>query len=111
MFVTQRIQQTIKEHRIRLSWGPDGLIPEGAHLHILPEAEVEGYSTMAHGHMLPLRLGAFSYSHSVLPLDARVGRFCSIAPNVTQMGDRHPTDRISSSPITYDRDSNYMISD
>ena len=111
MIVNEKIQTLLKMHKIRLAWGTAGVIQVGTNLSILPDATIEGYSTIATGNMLPLRLGAFSYSQSALPLDARVGRFCSIGDNLLQMGDRHPTDRFSSSPITYDHYSNYMILD
>ena len=49
-------------------------------------------------------MGAFSYTHSNLPLDTNVGRYCSIAANVTIFGPEHPTKRISTSSFTYDQE-------
>ena len=45
-------------------------------------------------------LGAHSYSHSLF-LAKTIGRYCSIAENVSVMGQSHPTDWVTSSPITY----------
>lgn len=47
-------------------------------------------------------MGAFSYSHSTLPLDTIVGRYCSIAGNVSVLGTQHPLDLFTTSSITYD---------
>jgi virginiamycin A acetyltransferase len=45
-------------------------------------------------------LGAHSYSQSVFLAD-RIGRYCSIAENVRVMGQSHPTDWVTSSPLAY----------
>jgi acetyltransferase-like isoleucine patch superfamily enzyme len=49
------------------------------------------------------KFGAFSFTHSSLtgPLGS-VGKYCSIAGDVTFGGAEHPLDRISTSPFTYD---------
>lgn len=46
-------------------------------------------------------LGAYSYSHSALNGVAWVGRYCSIAENVRVMGNHHPVDWVSTSPVFY----------
>jgi len=46
-------------------------------------------------------MGSYSYSHSVLPNYATVGRYTSIAKGVEVMGFQHPIERITTSPITY----------
>ncbi|HIF9188418.1 CatB-related O-acetyltransferase [Photobacterium damselae] len=48
-------------------------------------------------------MGAFSYSHSQLPINISVGRYCSIANNVKTMGVNHPLQRFTTSSITYDK--------
>jgi acetyltransferase-like isoleucine patch superfamily enzyme len=45
-------------------------------------------------------VGAFSYSESG-PLDATIGRYCSISSGVQIFGERHPIERVTSSSITY----------
>jgi acetyltransferase-like isoleucine patch superfamily enzyme len=47
-------------------------------------------------------MGAFSYSHSKLKTYVSVGRYCSIGPGVTWVGDVHPHDWATTSPIAYD---------
>ena len=46
-------------------------------------------------------MGAFSYSASSLPSQAKVGRYCSISLNVTILGQQHPIERFSTSVVTY----------
>ena len=46
-------------------------------------------------------LGAYSYSHRALDGVQTVGRYCSIAENVEVMGNGHPTQWVSSSPVFY----------
>ncbi|WP_347313008.1 CatB-related O-acetyltransferase [Defluviimonas sp. SAOS-178_SWC] len=46
-------------------------------------------------------LGAFSYAQSYDPLIERVGRYCSIGTGLRVMGDGHPTNWVSSSPVFY----------
>jgi len=48
-------------------------------------------------------MGSFSYTHSSLPEDTIVGRYCSISSSVATMGLNHPLNRISTSSFTYDR--------
>lgn len=51
------------------------------------------------GHLYTI--GAFSYIQSTLPTDTQIGRYCSIAKNVTVMGEGHPIDNFSTSPVFY----------
>jgi virginiamycin A acetyltransferase len=61
--------------------------------------KAEAYATMPPGGFCSS--GCHSYSASWLPAGVRVGRFCSIAPGVRLMGSQHPTDRVTSSPVSY----------
>ena len=45
-------------------------------------------------------IGAFSYVETP-SLKADIGRYCSIANQVAVFGERHPIERVTSSPITY----------
>lgn len=68
--------------------------------------EIEEHSAfLARNHLFSM--GSFSYSFSNLPMDTKVGRYCSIGGNVTIFGPEHPLDRISTSSFTYD--SNFKI--
>lgn len=51
------------------------------------------------GHLYSI--GAFSYVQSTLPTDTEIGRYCSIAKNVTVIGEGHPIDHFSTSPVFY----------
>lgn len=51
------------------------------------------------GHLYAI--GAFSYVQSTLPTDTTIGRYCSIAGNVTTMGEGHPVENFSTSPVFY----------
>lgn len=46
-------------------------------------------------------LGAFTYSYSALPEPLRVGRYGSISSGLKFLDSTHPTERITTSPITY----------
>lgn len=46
-------------------------------------------------------LGAYSYSHGFFFPCSRIGRYCSIADNISVMGDHHPIDWVTTSPVTY----------
>lgn len=56
------------------------------------------------------RMGSFSYSGSVLPLGTEVGRYCSIARNVSVPGPRYPIEAVSTSPFVYSRSSRLIRS-
>lgn len=48
-------------------------------------------------------MGAFSYTHSVLPLNFEVGRYSSIAKGLKFMGAKHPVEWVSTSPVFYNQ--------
>lgn len=80
------------------SYGEDSLIK------FAPDLRLEPYATYWAGsgrHLVSL--GSFSYTHSRLPLSARVGRYSSIAKGVKVMGARHPHEWASTSPVFYNR--------
>lgn len=71
---------------------------------IQPGIELEPYSTFWAGSGRSLvTMGAFSYTHSFLPHSVKVGRYCSIALGLRVMGESHPTDWVSSSPVFYNQ--------
>lgn len=65
------------------------------------EVRFEAFSQHNPAGFLPL--GAYSYCHSPLRGVAEIGRYCSIATGVEVMGDDHPVDWVTTSPITYSR--------
>lgn len=63
--------------------------------------DIEPYCAFLWGSNL-FSMGAFSYSWSSLPINTKVGRYCSIAGGVTTLGIRHPIEWVTSSSSTYD---------
>ncbi|MBJ3815337.1 CatB-related O-acetyltransferase [Shimwellia pseudoproteus] len=53
-------------------------------------------------------LGAFSYTRTPLPALIQVGRYTSIADRLQVLGDRHPLEWASASPVFYARHSGVM---
>jgi len=70
----------------------------------LPETSIliEPYSSFPRYSEQLWTMGAFSYSHSSLPSDCQVGRYCSIANNVNAFGFQHPIERFTTSRVTYE---------
>jgi acetyltransferase-like isoleucine patch superfamily enzyme len=67
-----------------------------------PEAfEIEGFSHLFSGARLPTRFGAFSYSYSALRQHVSVGRYCSIGAHVFWIGQPHPTNWATTSPVAF----------
>ncbi|MFL4472407.1 CatB-related O-acetyltransferase [Paeniglutamicibacter sp. MACA_103] len=80
------------------SYGEESLIK------FSPGLRLEPYATYWAGSGRHLAsLGSFSYTHSRLPLNARVGRYTSIAKGVKVMGAMHPHEWASTSPVFYNR--------
>lgn len=63
---------------------------------------VEPYSAFHSGHVL-FNIGFMTYTRSALPIDTTVGRYSSIAPNVSRIGLNHDMTRFTTSNITYER--------
>lgn len=64
-------------------------------------AVVEQYSMFLKGSFI-FSMGSFSSTNSQLPINTIVGRYSSIAHNVQRMYGSHPTDRFTTSMLTYD---------
>lgn len=68
------------------------------------DIELESYSTFWSGSGRQLvTMGAFSYTGSNLNPLISVGRYTSIAAGLKVMGNRHPLERVSTSPAFYTR--------
>jgi acetyltransferase-like isoleucine patch superfamily enzyme len=67
------------------------------------DANIESYVSIASGNSL-FSTGSFSSIASSLPVNARVGRYVSIAPNCRVMGFKHPVEAVSTSSISYQED-------
>lgn len=64
-------------------------------------AVIEQYSIFLKGSFF-FSMGAFSSSNSQLPVNTVIGRYSSIAHNVQRMSGSHPTNRFTTSMLTYD---------
>lgn len=73
----------------------------GDKLLVSKHALIEPYSHIMSGMTVPTALGAFSYTFGQVEPTLRVGRYCSIAHSVSQLGMGHPTDWVSSSPFSH----------
>ena len=96
-----RHEQYCIDHQIYLAHPRKivGVYAPGRKLGISTRVMAERHSTMPNGGFCSV--GRHSYSASNLPPLTKVGRFCSIAPDVQMMGTQHPIERFSSSPLTY----------
>lgn len=92
-FRSQRVHFSNRHTWVRIGEGSNLTVPKA--LYLEPNvAFIAGQSLSS--------VGAFSYSNSELPLDLRVGRYCSIGEQVTFGGATHPLNEVTTSPITYD---------
>jgi acetyltransferase-like isoleucine patch superfamily enzyme len=69
------------------------------------DCEIEPYSQIHAGMIIPRTLGMFSYTRSEVPSDLRIGRYCSLAVNIAWMGENHPSRWASTSPTFYETGS------
>lgn len=78
--------------------------PDETMIDVPNEIELESYSTFWSGSGRQLvTMGAFSYTGSTLHPSMSVGRYTSIAAGLKVMGNRHPLERVSTSPAFYTR--------
>jgi acetyltransferase-like isoleucine patch superfamily enzyme len=99
---TPRVLAALEAERIFFGRGA-GTSRLGANdvLRIAADAALEPYACFSVGRTLN-SMGACSYAESELPLELRVGRYCSIALGCTVFLDRHPIEWATTSSITYD---------
>jgi acetyltransferase-like isoleucine patch superfamily enzyme len=99
--ITPGLADIFRRHRLhsdersRLRW------KEGDIISLRREARIEPYSHILEGMVLPMQLGAFSYSWGRIEPNMRIGRYCSIAATVSKLGLGHPTNWVSSSPFSH----------
>lgn len=83
------------------------LLRPGKKITLTCDIFAEPYATMPHKSFCSI--GAYSYSSSAFPNEMSIGRFCSIASKVTIMGTMHPTDRFTTSPLTYNKEFSKIL--
>jgi acetyltransferase-like isoleucine patch superfamily enzyme len=103
--ITDGLLQLLAERRIFLSRDGSPRWKSGEVFWFHPEAVIEPYSQIYAGPTLPQAFGAFSYSHSNMYMQASVGRYCSLAQNISWMGGNHPTTWAGTSDVFYDLDA------
>lgn len=75
---------------------------DDAYISIQPGIVLEPYTTYWSGSATQMvTMGAFSYVHSRMHPCVRIGRYTSIAAGVRVMGNKHPLERVSTSPAFY----------
>ncbi|OLP62411.1 hypothetical protein BJF93_22360 [Xaviernesmea oryzae] len=95
--VTDDIEARLKAQNVIVPAGAHVYAPQGFEIHA-PFGLFAGCSFENAAH-----LGAFSYSWSSLNRIKKIGRYCSIAANVSFGAVEHPTDWLSTSGALYDR--------
>jgi acetyltransferase-like isoleucine patch superfamily enzyme len=99
--VTRELLDLLRAHRIAHRWSGGERWRPGEALHMSDGCELEPYCHILSGHVLPARMGAFSYSHSMLLPSLCIGRYCSIGADVEFLQSQHPVDWASTSPFSY----------
>jgi acetyltransferase-like isoleucine patch superfamily enzyme len=98
--VSRRIATILEKYRVFVGWSTQQSLI-GQSIRMPHGAEIEPYSTFYSGALL-CSIGVGSYLHSPVSLpDFSVGRYCSIAIGLTVLGEEHPTDRVTTSNVTY----------
>lgn len=75
---------------------------EGDRFMVGEQAVIEPYAMFLRGNHL-YSMGSFSSADCNLPINSIVGRYSSIALGVERLYGNHPTDRFTTSMLTYDR--------
>lgn len=95
--MTSRLREIFQQHKVFFSrtdnW-PDDIT-------MRKSARIEPYSSFFTG--FAFTMGALSYNDAMIPAayEVELGRYCSIAPRASIMGERHPIERVTSSSFTY----------
>lgn len=74
--------------------------PNKVSIEIGLNAAIEPYALFGSGTRF-YTMGSFSYTRSILPMNTIVGRYSSIATNVSRIEASHPLDRFTTSNLTY----------
>ena len=111
MIVTQAVLDLLRERRVSHSFLGAPRWRVGDRLWVRQDAELEPYCEIQAGHVLPARMGAFSYTGSQLLPSTRVGRYGSIGGGVDFIQSEHPVDWASTSPVFYSPQGHEGLSD
>src|SRR3974390_2517139 len=95
--VTPRLLDLLRERAIYHSYSGADRWALQTSLVVADDCAIEPYAHVFQGNVLPSARGAFSYSNSPFDAAMRIGRYTSIAGQVTVMGVSHPMDWASTS--------------
>ena len=98
---SERVQRALEAQHIYFGRGDHERLEHADVLRLAADAELEPYACFPVGTTLN-SMGAFSYAECELPLEMKVGRYCSIALGLQVFLDRHPLEWATSSSLTYD---------
>ncbi|EOU25079.1 CatB-related O-acetyltransferase [Enterococcus pallens] len=103
LVVTEKLLDYFAESRVTFErWTTGRRFKPGDRILVPSTLNLEPYTSFDVGNKL-CDMGSYTYSTSNLPTYSKIGRYCSIAPNVNMMGFQHPTDRFTTSHIVYER--------
>lgn len=100
-----RISQLLTSKNIqmwRLAPAASPAVAPAEYVLVPPTLKIEPYARLS-VHNALYSVGSFTYCMSSLPASVSIGRYCSIAIDVRVLGFRHPYERVSTSPFTYDQ--------
>jgi acetyltransferase-like isoleucine patch superfamily enzyme len=101
LIVTRALLDLLRARRVAHGWRGVERWRVGDQLRVGDSCALEPYVHVLGGYALPERMGAFSYSHSMLLPNMRLGRYCSIGGGVEFIQSQHPADWVTSSPFFY----------
>nr|WP_207704568.1 CatB-related O-acetyltransferase [Enterococcus sp. 665A]MBO1342265.1 CatB-related O-acetyltransferase [Enterococcus sp. 665A] len=101
LVITEKLLDYFEESRITFErWTTGRRFKPGDRIIVPSTLCLEPYTSFDVGNKL-CDTGSYTYSSTSLPMYSKVGRYCSIAPNVKMMGFQHPVDRFTTSHIVY----------
>lgn len=101
--VTQRLLDFLTEHRIRTAHGPTHRWKIGDRLNCAIDGRLNSHVFMlSPAHVMQMEV--FSAAHSPLNIFSKLGRYCSIGPNVNLMWPGYAADFVTTSDIVHRRD-------
>lgn len=98
---TKEIIEKFKEKHIYFDVNKNERLKENDWLNVGEDFSLEPFCAFLH-HRNICTIGSYSYSHSAMPVDAVVGRYCSIAKGLQVLVTQHPVSRFTTSSATYD---------
>lgn len=101
--VTDDLRKLFKENEAYVQWDKNFNFWQGT-IFYEENVKIEPHTLQVNTSGRLYEIGAFSYIRSTLPTDTTIGRYTSIASNVTTFGEGHPGSHFSTSPVFYKKD-------